>query len=301
MNDNQLKSFLAAAKLGTFSSAARELHVAVPSFSQQIKTLERELGFPLFARSKHGVILTEQGRIMHAAVKEADELISAARKEALELGREKKTTLTIACDTTGHPTKFQMDIVESCRMGMPETSINFVPVPYEKLFESIRSGLIDVCLFTPPDEEHDGDLCFRPLYKDRILCCVSPSDPLAVHETISSDDLTGHTVYVEEVATHMSQMTPFFKGHNLTLNVEPLSVAQLLNAQCSNLAIFIPESYRSSCCPPLVGIPLAWCEIQHGITYKTNPSRAVKDFLNIAAAYFANLPTDSEQCPTAEQ
>ena len=62
MTLQQFRYFLAAARLGSFSAAARELHLSQPALSDQIQRLEAELGAPLFARLGRGVAMTEAGR-----------------------------------------------------------------------------------------------------------------------------------------------------------------------------------------------------------------------------------------------
>lgn len=57
----QLDAFIAAADCGSFSRAAELLHVAQPSLSNRIQSLEREVGQPLFERMGRGVKLTDAG------------------------------------------------------------------------------------------------------------------------------------------------------------------------------------------------------------------------------------------------
>lgn len=58
----QIEAFLAAAECGSFSRAAELLHVAQPSLSNRIQSLEREVGQVLFERMGRGVRLTDAGR-----------------------------------------------------------------------------------------------------------------------------------------------------------------------------------------------------------------------------------------------
>ena len=62
MNLRQLDYFLAVADEGSFTRAAERLLVAQPSLSQQIKSLEQELGGPLLERLPKGVRLTAAGK-----------------------------------------------------------------------------------------------------------------------------------------------------------------------------------------------------------------------------------------------
>lgn len=55
-----LRTFEAAARLGSFTRAARELHVTPAAVSHQIRSLEEYLGVTLFRRTTRKLVLTEQ-------------------------------------------------------------------------------------------------------------------------------------------------------------------------------------------------------------------------------------------------
>ncbi|MGB8267217.1 MAG: LysR family transcriptional regulator [Candidatus Velthaea sp.] len=59
-----LRSFLTVAKHRSFTLAAEELFLTQSAVSQQIRTLEAELGGPLFMRERHAVELTDAGRAL---------------------------------------------------------------------------------------------------------------------------------------------------------------------------------------------------------------------------------------------
>lgn len=73
MNDHRgvelrhLRYFVTVAEEGTMTEAARVLRISQPSLSQQISTLERRVGAPLFHRRPTGMELTEGGRILYAS------------------------------------------------------------------------------------------------------------------------------------------------------------------------------------------------------------------------------------------
>ncbi|MCK5751677.1 MAG: LysR family transcriptional regulator, partial [Mycobacterium sp.] len=61
MEMHHLRYFLAVARELNFTRAAKSLNMSVPPLSQRIRTLERELGTPLFDRSTHHTRLTAAG------------------------------------------------------------------------------------------------------------------------------------------------------------------------------------------------------------------------------------------------
>jgi DNA-binding transcriptional LysR family regulator len=57
-----LRTFLAVYRAGTFTRAAHELHLTQPAVSVQIRSLEGQIGKPLFRREPRGVVPTAAGR-----------------------------------------------------------------------------------------------------------------------------------------------------------------------------------------------------------------------------------------------
>lgn len=75
---NALRAFEAAARLGSLSRAADELHVTHGAVSRQVRLLEEAVGTPLFERAGRGLRLTGAGtRLRDAAGDAFDQLRSA--------------------------------------------------------------------------------------------------------------------------------------------------------------------------------------------------------------------------------
>ncbi len=90
-----LEAFDAVARLGSFTRAARELHVTQSAVSHRLRALEAQVGCALFVRDGRGVELTAEGRALAASTREA----FARLREGLDaLERERHGgVLTISC------------------------------------------------------------------------------------------------------------------------------------------------------------------------------------------------------------
>ena len=65
MEIKQLKYFVVAADVGSFSEAAKVLYTTQSSVSKVISALEKELGYSLFQRESKGIALTHEGLKFH--------------------------------------------------------------------------------------------------------------------------------------------------------------------------------------------------------------------------------------------
>lgn len=85
---NALRAFEAAARHLSFSRAAAELHVTQGAVSRQVKALETDLGVPLFKRLTRALELTEHGRELLPAMRDAFDRMEQASQQL----RSRKTS-----------------------------------------------------------------------------------------------------------------------------------------------------------------------------------------------------------------
>ncbi len=81
MDWDKLRIFHAVADAGSFTHAGEALNLSQSAVSRQISTLEESLGLTLFHRHARGLILTEQGEILHNAARDIFDKLAAIESE----------------------------------------------------------------------------------------------------------------------------------------------------------------------------------------------------------------------------
>ncbi len=79
MDWDKLRIFHAVAEAGSFTHAGDSLNLSQSAISRQISALEESVKTPLFHRHARGLILTEQGEMLHQTVQEVFQKLSAAQ------------------------------------------------------------------------------------------------------------------------------------------------------------------------------------------------------------------------------
>src|SRR3990172_4480573 len=81
----QLRVFEASARLGSFTRAAQELHMAQPTASVQIRKLSETVGFPLFEQVGKRIYLTDAGRRLYDGCSDVFRAFSALEETLTDI------------------------------------------------------------------------------------------------------------------------------------------------------------------------------------------------------------------------
>lgn len=112
MEFRQLLYVCKVAEEQSFSKAAKKLHIAQPSLSQQIAKLEKELGVSLFDRSKSRIKLTYAGENFFEKATKILDMTEQLKKEMTDVTDLKKGRLIIGRCRSPAPICFR----KSCRL-----------------------------------------------------------------------------------------------------------------------------------------------------------------------------------------
>ena len=97
----QMKYFITIVDCHSFTEAAEQCFISQSAISQQIKSLEKELGIRLFERNKRHFSLTPAGEYFYRHGKVILDEIEDFKEETIRRGEDQELNLTI-----GYPKNF---------------------------------------------------------------------------------------------------------------------------------------------------------------------------------------------------
>lgn len=191
MNDKQIDCFIQAATFLNFHKAAEELYLSQPTMTYQVRSLEKELGFPLFERQSRGVALTAAGERLYKsliAIKSSLNRAIEDAREAAEAPRSFSVTWPPAiCDRQSIS-----DLVEAFSRAHPEVSMSV------RVAEGEHPARVQqedgIVLTLDKDAARYDNFETVPLFETRIACLFSTSHPLAKKCSVNWDMLKSQHV-----------------------------------------------------------------------------------------------------------
>jgi DNA-binding transcriptional LysR family regulator len=219
MELRQLNYFVAVAEELHFGRAAARVHIAQPALSNQIQSLEKELGLPLFIRSTRRVELTTAGETFY------DRCVRILSD--IDLSTE--ITRSIAGKTI---TKIRIGTVYPATIGVlpaflariarkyPEIQLHIASGTTQEIVRHIESGQINLGFIRPV--ENIGALRFFSIAHERYLLAVEKNSSLAARDDIGIEDLRDQKIIAfsrQNLSYTERYFTEKFEEYDLTRNI----------------------------------------------------------------------------------
>ncbi|MEG0756961.1 MAG: LysR family transcriptional regulator [Raoultibacter sp.] len=253
MNENQMRSFIAAVEKGSFSKAAKADYLSVPSFQQRINTLEGEIGYRILERSPYGVQPTEAGKHLYEAMKQALALLDAA-KDRGRMCAENGPAEKISVGVWWQVSPFFKEVMETFISDNSNVWVDFVETNPDKMIEGFSHHQFDLCFLIQSKRLDASGLRFIPLSNEKMSIGVSPQIPLANEKIITMDMLNDITVYAgtdNRDTVGLEAFESFFAQNNVvkkTIFFEKL----IMDCLQGKAVCFVGETSFERFSPPLV-------------------------------------------------
>ena len=182
MNLEQLRAFAEVADLGHFTRAAEALHVAQPSLSRQISTLEHELGTVLFHRVRGNISLTPAGETLLPRARRMLADADAIRTEMAEIAGLHRGRVRLGATPT-LCISLVPEAMSAFHSAHPGVELQLIEAGSHRLMEHLGTGVLDMALITVSDglDVSGGALVRTPLLTEELVVVSSAAQPPIVH------------------------------------------------------------------------------------------------------------------------
>ena len=263
-----LKYFLMVAREENITKAAALLHLTQPTLSRQLRQLEEELGVKLFHRSKHSIILTEDGMLLK---RRAQEIVSLSHKTVQELSHKEDVLsgeIAIGCGET-KGMLFLSEQIRKFQQKYPLVQFSIHSAIADDTKERIEKGILDIGLLMEPVDVGKYEFIRMPK-KEKWGILARKDSELAAKEFINPEDLLGVPLIMVKRELVKNELASWFGDYyeglqiaatyNLILNAAAMVERGVGIALCFDLGVAF---YEDLCFIPLTptletGSVLVW-------------------------------------------
>lgn len=175
MDAAKCEAFLYAAEGGSFTAAAERMDYTQSGITRMVGSLENELGFTLFVRSKKGVALTENGKEMVPLMRDIVSAHETAEQRSREIRGVYRGTVNIG-SYFAVSAMWMPEILKAFGARYPGIKVRLREGGNAKIFRWLRERSADCCFCAEPDA---GTADWIPLCRDEMVAWLPLDHPMA--------------------------------------------------------------------------------------------------------------------------
>jgi molybdate transport repressor ModE-like protein len=188
----RLRVLTEVARQGSFSAAADSLYLSQSAVSQQVATLEREVGLPLLERTGDGPKLTDAGRALVTHAEAAIARLDEAEREVAAIAGLEGGEVRVASFPSAS-VSLLTKALGSFSAAHPGVRLSVTEAEPEVSLPRLRAAEIDLAVifdypFLPPVES-DRDVERTLLLTESMYVAMREDDPLASDKEVRMSDL----------------------------------------------------------------------------------------------------------------
>lgn len=217
LDTRQIRAFVTLARRGSFTLAAKELHLSQSAVSHSMKALETDLGCRLFDRMSKKVLLTQAGeQLLQHADKILQEM-SVARESISQLGKWGRGRLRLGASTTACQ-YILPGVLSEFKKSYPQVLISVEPDDTREAIAALRNNQIDLALSLEP--RRDDDFEFLPLFADEMQFVLAPTHPWAQAGSAVREEIPRQQYVLYNKNSFTFEMVEqYFRAEDMVLNM----------------------------------------------------------------------------------
>lgn len=187
----RLRILREVAEQGSFSAAGEALYLSQSAVSQQIATLEREVGMQLLDRTREGPKLTDAGRVLVSHAEAAIARLDEAERELAAIAGLEGGELRLASFPSASATLLT-EAVSTFHRRHPAVRLSVADAEPEESLPRLRAGELDLALtfdYTSRPKQDERDLDRRLVLTESMHVAVPKSHELASRSVVPLAEL----------------------------------------------------------------------------------------------------------------
>jgi DNA-binding transcriptional LysR family regulator len=196
MRIQQLRGFAVCARLGNLSQAAGELGLSRPALWQQLRALERDFSADFFRRRRHGVELTDDGRLFLELTEPLLAGFNSLKQIFDERRGRRARVLRVACPDSIQQNEM-VEVVNEFHRRHPQVALAFVEAWSARVPALVLAGEVQVGIEGMPGKVRDSRLLYHRLFDRDIFLVVPKNHPLSARKRPTLSDLIEHPFVME--------------------------------------------------------------------------------------------------------
>ena len=191
------------AEEGGFNRAAQRLHVAQPSLSVQIKSLEEEVGAQLLERDKHHVFLTQAGKRFLQHARSILSLAETAKVEARCAEAGELGELNVGYSASAMFSDVLPAAIRKFRQQFPYVVLTLHDIPSLEQLHGLLERTLDLGILRKPEVRVPAGIEIREWYRAPLVVALQQDHPLARRPSLSLSQLKAEpfVTYPREAGT----------------------------------------------------------------------------------------------------
>jgi len=246
LDSRQLRAFLILARTGSFTEAARQLHLTQSAISHAIKALEEDVGCLLLDRIGKKATLTQAGEQLLLSAEKILSEMESVREELKQLGRWGTGRLRLGVPAAACQYLLPA-VLREFRESFPGCTISIEAGDTPEVVERLHGRQIDLALVLEPRGEPRIE--FRHLFTDELQFIVSQLHPWARTGNVDEAQISRQRYILYDKTSYTFRMIQnYFQKRDLALftlmelgSVEAIKELVKLNLGVSILAPWVLE------------------------------------------------------------
>ena len=222
----QVEGFLEVARRGNVSRAAEAMFLTQPTLTARLHALEKELGEPLFARTRRGMRLTDAGR---AFLPYAERAIRAVRdgRQALSDARSVSAGRLVLGAAPAVSTYVLPALLQRFAASYPRVEVAVRTGHSEDVLQMLLREEVQLALVRALRHREIESIA---LYDEELVLVVPPGHAFADRSPIGIADLASERLILFDRTSSYYELTQTFF---LSLGVTPREVMELDNIEAA--------------------------------------------------------------------